>query len=292
MATVVGIKFKNSGKLYYFSPGEEIFSVGDGVITETARGVEYGFITQANKEVPDTAVVAPLKPILRKATEKDTKQYEDNLARREHAIAVANEKVEKYQLKMKVVDAEYTFDRSKVIIYFTAEQRIDFRELVKELASVLHLRIELRQIYERDDIKMRGALAACGRPCCCTTFLQDFEKVSIKMAKVQGLSLNPQKISGCCGKLMCCLKYENQYYSECFKKMPKVGSTANTPDGEGNVLSNDMLRQQVKVRVPLADGSYDIKVYPLEQINAREKQSEKEIDEEIPQEVLELEEKE
>lgn len=278
MAMIIGVKFKNTGKVYYFSPKDIEFEVGDGAITETVRGIEYGSVVTANKEVPEKEIVAPLKPVIRKATEKDIQQNEENLARRESLVKTVTEKTHFHNLDMKIVDAEYTFDRSKVIIYFTAEGRIDFRELVKDLASVLHLRIELRQIYERDDIKMRGALASCGRPCCCTTFLQDFEKVSIKMAKVQGLSLNPTKISGCCGKLMCCLKYENEYYTSCYKKMPKVGSTCKTPDGSGNVISNDILRQQVKVRIELPDGSYEFRSYPLEEINAKVKQSEEEIE--------------
>jgi len=164
------------------------------------------------------------------------------------------------------VDAEYTFDRAKIIIYFIAESRIDFRELVKELASVFHLRIELRQIYEREDIKLRGALAPCGRPCCCTTFLQDYEKVSIKMAKIQGLSLSPNKISGYCGKLMCCLRYENQFYQETAKKMPKLNSQVRTPDGVGTVVADDIIREQVKVRIDGEDGAFEIKAYPLSKL--------------------------
>lgn len=273
MAIVIGVKFRNSGKMYYFSPKDTKFCEGDGVITETVRGVEFGTVVMGNKEVPEKDIVAPLKEVLRKATEEDIKQNQENLSRREGMLKTISEKVATHNLAMKIVDAEYTFDRNKIIIYFTAEGRIDFRDLVKDLASVFHLRIEMRQIYERDDIKMRGALATCGRPCCCTTHLQDFEKVSIKMAKVQGLSLNPTKISGCCGKLMCCLKYENDYYNQTYRKMPKVNSTATTPDGEGIVVSNDILRLEVKVRVTLPDGTADIKTYPLAKINAKEVQS-------------------
>lgn len=278
MAMIVGVRFKNSGKTYYFSPKNIIFKEGDGVITETVRGVEYGIISIPNKDVAEKDVVAPLKEVIRKATEEDTLQNDENLKRKQELIKTVIEKVALHKLVMKIVDAEYTFDRNKIIIYFTAEGRIDFRELVKDLAAIFHLRIELRQIYERDDIKMRGALAACGRPCCCTTHLQDFEKVSIKMAKLQGLSLNPNKISGCCGKLMCCLKYENDYYAKTYKLMPKVNSTATTPDGEGTVLSNDILRLEVKMKVNLPDGSYDIKVYPLDKINCKEVQDDNEID--------------
>ena len=179
---------------------------------------------------------------------------------------------------MKLVDAEYTFDRSKLIFYFTADGRVDFRELVRTLASIFKVRIELRQIYERDDTKMRGALAACGRPCCCTTHLPDFEKVSIKMAKIQGLSLNPQKISGVCGRLLCCLKYENDYYSEVYKQMPKVGSKVHTADGDGVVESNDLIKQTSRVRVLTKDGSYDVKTYKLEELQTTAKQTEPEGD--------------
>lgn len=280
MATVIGVQFKNTGKLYYFSPKDIIFEEGDGVITETVRGVEFGKVAMANKEVADSEIIAPLKEVIRKATQEDIKKHEENLSKRDYLVKVAMEKSNLHNLNMKVVDAEYTFDRQKIIIYFTAEGRVDFRELVKDLASVFHMRIELRQIYERDDIKMRGALATCGRPCCCATFLQDFEKVSIKMAKIQGLSLNPQKISGCCGKLMCCLKYENSYYQDMYKKMPKVNTSATTPDGEGVVINNDILRREVTVRLTSPEGDVEIKKYPLESINAKVKQSEDEIREE------------
>lgn len=285
MAIVIGVKFRNSGKMYYFSPKDINYCEGEGVITETVRGVEFGTVVMPNKEVPEKDIVAPLKEVLRKATEEDIKQNQENLGRREGMLKTIAEKVAMHNLAMKIVDAEYTFDRSKIIIYFTAEGRIDFRDLVKDLASVFHLRIEMRQIYERDDIKMRGALAACGRPCCCTTHLQDFEKVSIKMAKLQGLSLNPTKISGCCGKLMCCLKYENDYYNQTYRKMPKVNSTAMTPDGEGIVFSNDILRLEVKVRVTLPDGTFDIRNYPLAKINAKEVQSVEEVDDSGMEEV-------
>ena len=279
MAIVVGVKFKNIGKTYYFSPKDIEFKEGDGVITETVRGVEYGTVVMANKIVDDSEIVQPLKEIIRKASEEDTKRHLENLQQRKELVKIVNEKVKKHGLAMKIVDAEYTFDRNKIIVYFTAEGRIDFRELVKDLASVYHLRIELRQIYERDDIKMRGALGPCGRPCCCATHLQDFEKVSIKMAKIQGLSLNPTKISGCCGKLMCCLKSENDYYKETYSKMPKVNSTVITPDGEGTVLSNDILRLQTKVKINLEDGTADIKTYPLEKINAHQTQKEEDDEE-------------
>jgi len=266
MAIVVGIRYKNSGKTYYFDPKGQQYNEGDNVICETARGLEYGTVVTPNKEVPDKSIVPPLRPVLRRATEEDETRHAENLAKRQYVMKTTQEKVGKHNLDMKIVDAEYTFDRQKIIVYFTADGRVDFRELVKDLASVFHVRIELRQIYERDDIKMRGALAVCGRPCCCTTFLNDYEKVSIKMAKVQGLSLNPQKISGCCGKLMCCLKYENPYYQEIFKRMPKINSAVVTPDGKGLVAGHDLLAQEVKVKFLSEDGTQEIKSYPLEKI--------------------------
>ena len=278
MAVIVGIKFKNTNKVYYFDPKGIEFNEGDGVIVETARGLEYATCTIPNKDVDEKEIVQPLKPVVRKATPEDVKKVEKNRQDKEHALKVIREKVAEMNIDMKLVDAEYTFDRSKLIFYFTAEGRVDFRELVRVLASIFKVRIELRQIYERDDTKMRGALAPCGRPCCCTTHLQDFEKVSIKMAKVQGLSLNPQKISGVCGRLMCCLKYENAYYSEVYKLMPKVGSKVHTPDGEGTVESNDLIKQTARVKVMLKDGSFDVKTYALGDMKISERQSTAEID--------------
>lgn len=278
MAIIVGIKFRSTNKVYYFDPKDIDFQEGDGAIVETARGLEYATVTIANKEVDDKEIVQPLKPVVRKATPDDIKRVEKNLQDKDHALKVIREKVAEMGISMKLVDAEYTFDRTKLIFYFTAEGRVDFRELVRVLASIFKVRIELRQIYERDDTKMRGALAPCGRPCCCTTHLPDFEKVSIKMAKIQGLSLNPQKISGVCGRLMCCLKYENAYYSEVFKLMPKVGSKVRTADGEGTVESNDLIKQTARVKVMLKDGSFDVKTYALEDMKIGERQSTAEID--------------
>ena len=278
MAIIVGIKFRNTNKVYYFDPKGIEFFEGDGVIVETARGLEYATCTIPNKDVDDKEIVQPLKPVVRKATAEDVKKVEKNKQDKEHALKVIRDKVAEMNIDMKLVDAEYTFDRSKLIFYFTAEGRVDFRELVRVLASIFKVRIELRQIYERDDTKMRGALAPCGRPCCCTTHLPDFEKVSIKMAKVQGLSLNPQKISGVCGRLMCCLKYENAYYSEVYKLMPKVGSKVKTPDGEGTVESNDLIKQTARVKVMLKDGSFDVKTYALDDMKIGERQSTAEID--------------
>ena len=278
MAIIVGIKFRSGNKVYYFDPKDVLFDEGDGAIVETARGQEFGTVVLTNKEVEEKDIVQPLKPVVRKATAEDVKKMEKNLADKDHALKVIREKVAEMGLSMKLVDAEYTFDRSKLIFYFTAEGRVDFRELVKVLASIFKVRIELRQIYERDDTKMRGALASCGRPCCCTTHLPDFEKVSIKMAKIQGLSLNPQKISGVCGRLMCCLKYENAYYSEVYKEMPKVGSKVKTPDGEGTVEQNDLIKQTSRVRVLLSNGDYDVRTYKLEDMKIGAKQSTSDID--------------
>ena len=285
MALIVGIKFKGSNKVYYFDPQDIEFAEGDGVIVETARGQEYGTVALPNREVEEKEVVSPLKPVIRKATAEDERQLKKNLADREPALKTIREKAAQLGLGMKLVDAEYTFDRSKLIFYFTADGRVDFRELVRTLASIFKVRIELRQIYERDDAKMRGALAPCGRPCCCTTHLPDFEKVSIKMAKMQGLSLNPQKISGVCGRLLCCLKYENDYYSEVFKKMPKVGSKVHTADGEGVVESNDLIKQTSRVRVLTKDGSYDVKTYALEELKTTARQTEPDdsADEDVPE---------
>jgi len=278
MPEIIGIKFRTGNKIYFYDPQGEKFNEGDGVVVETPRGMEYAVTITPNKDVDDSQIVQPLKPILRKATEEDTKAYEKNCEDREHALEVIRAKVQEADMSMKIVDAEYILDRSKLIFYFTADGRVDFRELVRALASVFKVRIELRQIYERDDAKMRGALAACGRECCCSSHLPDFEKVSIKMAKLQGLSLNPQKISGVCGRLMCCLKYENAYYSEVYKQMPKVGSSVQTPDGTGTVESNDLIKQTSRVKVAMKDGTFDVKTYNLEELNIGERQSTDEID--------------
>lgn len=278
MPEIIGIKFKNSNKVYYFSPNSIAFEDGDGAIVETARGLEFATVTIANKDVDEKEIVQPLKPVQRKATDEDFERLQKNAEDKVEALKIIREKVTEMKLNMKLVDAEYTFDRSKLIFYFTAEGRVDFRELVRVLASIFKIRIELRQIYERDDTKMRGALAPCGRACCCTTHLPDFEKVSIKMAKVQGLSLNPQKISGVCGRLMCCLKYENAYYSETYKLMPKVGSKVKTPDGEGTVESNDLIKQTSRVKVMLKDGTFDVRTYGLDNMSIGEKQSTADID--------------
>lgn len=271
MPVIIGVKFKNNCKIYYFDPAEEIFAEGDSVVVDTAIGLELGTVAQPNSEVEQSAVTGELKKVLRKATEKDIAQAARMESQTARALQIASEKVAARKLNLKLVDAEYSFDGKKVVLFFTADGRIDFRDLVKDLASALHARIELRQIYERDDTKKRGALGICGRECCCKAHLPDFEKVSIKMAKVQGLSLNPAKISGVCGKLMCCLKYENDYYSEVFKLMPKVGSRVNTPDGSAIVAANDMIKKVCTCKLFIED-TFVIKKYPLEEINVKEKQ--------------------
>jgi cell fate regulator YaaT (PSP1 superfamily) len=262
MEKIVGIKFKNTGKLYYFAPGKDKYEKDMGVIVETAKGIEYATVVIPYGEVEDDKIVAPLKPIIRIATQKDKEQLKKNEERRAGALKIAEEKAEKNNLEMKFIDCEFTFDGTKVIFFFTADGRVDFRNLVKDLSAVFHLRIELRQVGIRDEIKIMGGIAPCGRECCCSSCMPDFKKVSIKMAKNQGLSLNPGKISGLCGRLMCCLAYENNYYADACKKMPKIGSEVTTPDGKGMVVNVNMLKMQVKVKIEDKDSvsyhDYDV----------------------------------
>lgn len=253
MTSVVGVKFKDAGKLYYFSPGDIHVEAGDNVIVETARGLEFGKVTMGITKVKDSEIVAPLKNIIRIATEKDHKRHEENLAKKEEALRLCQKKIDAHKLEMKLIDVEYTFDNSKVVFYFTADGRIDFRELVKDLAAVFRMRIELRQIGVRDEAKMLGGVGNCGRGLCCNTWLSDFEPVSIKMAKVQNLSLNPSKISGICGRLMCCLKFENEVYTHLKKGMPVVGERIKTPDGIGIVNDVNILENVIKTRLVLDD---------------------------------------
>jgi cell fate regulator YaaT (PSP1 superfamily) len=249
MQKIVGIKFKNGGKLYYFAPGNDKYEKDMGVIVETSKGLEYATVVVPLDDVEDDKIVAPLKPIIRIATQKDLDQIKKNEERKPSAMKLAQEKIEKNNLEMKLIDCEFSFDGTKVIFYFTADGRVDFRNLVKDLSAVFHLRIELRQIGIRDEIKLIGGLAPCGRECCCKSCMPDLKKVSIKMAKNQGLSLNPSKISGLCGRLMCCLAYENNYYSEACKKVPKVGSEVTTPEGKATVINVNMLKMEVKVKM-------------------------------------------
>lgn len=246
---IVGVNFREAGKIYYFSPEGLSLSVGERVIVETSRGVELGTVKVANKTISSQEIVTPLKPITRAATAADIAHYEKNRAAEEDAIAVCQKKVEAHGLGMKLVGAEYTFDNSKLIFYFTCESRVDFRELVRDLASTFRTRIELRQIGIRDEAKMLGGLGVCGRKLCCANFLSDFVQVSIKMAKEQNFSLNSSKVSGACGRLMCCLRYEHETYEEAIKQTPPNGSVVKTPEGEGVVVETKPLAAQIKVRL-------------------------------------------
>ena len=263
MAKIVGVKFKNTSKIYYFAPTEEEYAENSGVVVETAKGLEYGVVAFGVKEVDDKDCVLPLKPIIRKANKRDMENMKRNEARVPEALKIAEEKVRERKLKMKLVGCEYSFDGKKVVFYFTADGRVDFRELVKDLASVFRIRIELRQVGIRDETKLIGGLAPCGRPCCCGSCMPDFRKVSIKMAKTQGLSLNPSKITGLCSRLMCCLEYESEYYGDAYKKMPKLGGKVTTPEGEGVVVSNNMLKLISKVKIVKNDGSEVYKDFPV-----------------------------
>ncbi|MGG1572735.1 PSP1 domain-containing protein [Fictibacillus sp. NRS-1165] len=250
MYEVVGVRFKKAGKIYYFDPGDLDIIKDTFVIVETARGIEYGKVVIDKKQVGENDVVLPLKKVVRTANEKDMLAVDENKKAAQNAFELCTEKITEHKLDMKLVDVEYTFDRNKVIFYFTADGRIDFRELVKDLASIFRTRIELRQIGVRDEAKMLGGIGPCGRMLCCSTFLGDFEPVSIKMAKDQNLSLNPAKISGLCGRLMCCLKYENDYYEEVKRELPDVGEQIATPHGRGRVVGLNMLEKLVQVELP------------------------------------------
>ena len=255
MVKVAGVRFKTAGKVYYFDPDQIEVKTGDNVIVETARGMEFGTVTMDIAEVEESDIVAPLKKIIRIADEDDKKQHIENVKKKERAMKLCQEKVDKHGLVMKLIDVEYTFDNSKIVFYFTADGRVDFRELVKDLAGVFKMRIELRQIGVRDEAKMLGGIGSCGRALCCHSWLSDFEPVSIKMAKVQNLSLNPSKISGICGRLMCCLKFENEVYTQLKKGMPTVGERVKTPDGMAIVTDINILENIVKTRLILEEGS-------------------------------------
>lgn len=283
MVKIVGIKFKNGGKVYYFAPGKDRYEKGMGVIVETANGLEYGNVAIPFAEVADDEVVSPLKPVVRIANKRDEEQVKRNEEKRADAIAAAKQKVEARGLEMKIVGCEFAFEGNKVTFYFTADGRVDFRELIKDLSSLFRMRIELRQIGIRDEIKLMGGIAPCGRECCCASCMPDFNKVSIKMAKNQGLSLNPGKISGLCGRLMCCLAYENDYYAEACKNIPKLGSEVETPEGKGNVINVNMLKMEVKVKIEQKDAvTYrDFKVSDIKfRRGGKEKQEESKEDKE------------
>jgi cell fate regulator YaaT (PSP1 superfamily) len=257
MQSIVGVCFKKAGKVYFFDPMGYELNCDDHVIVETIRGLEFGTVKGCVREVSDSEIVAPLKKVIRIATESDIKQHEENLKKKEQALTLCQEKVNKHNLEMKLIDVEYTFDNNKVIFYFTADGRVDFRGLVKDLAGVFKMRIELRQIGVRDEAKMLGGIGSCGRSLCCNSWLPDFEPVSIKMAKVQSLSLNPTKISGTCGRLMCCLKYENDNYTAFRKGMPDVGDRISTRDGIALVLDSNILMNQIKTRLILEEKTHD-----------------------------------
>lgn len=266
MIKVIGVRFRTAGKVYFFDPGKLEIKQGDHVIVETARGIEYGTVIGAPREVEADKVIQPLKSVLRIANQKDDEQEASNRQKEKDAFKICLEKIKKHGLQMKLIDAEYTFDNNKVLFYFTADGRIDFRELVKDLASVFKTRIELRQIGVRDETKILGGIGICGRPLCCHTHLSEFAPVSIKMAKEQNLSLNPTKISGVCGRLMCCLKNEEETYEELNKKLPNVGDYVTTDDGlKGEVQSVNVLRQLVKVIVDVGDEK-EIQEYRADQL--------------------------
>lgn len=249
MTYVIGVRFKDVGKVYYFDPNGLELNVGDNVIVETSRGVECGKVAMANKELSDDKVVSPLKKIIRKATEQDIETVSENRKKEKKAFEICEQKIRQHNLQMKLVNVEYTFDNNKILFYFTADGRVDFRELVKDLAYVFRTRIELRQIGVRDEAKMLGGLGICGRPFCCNTFLGEFQPVSIKMAKEQGMSLNPVKISGTCGRLMCCLKYEQDVYTKLLKSTPKIGAIVDTPDGKGHVIDMNLITGKLTVQL-------------------------------------------
>jgi len=301
MVKVAGIRFKKAGKVYHFDPGGFEVEAGEHVIVETARGLEFGTVVTGIKEIDESHIVAPLKKIIRIADQKDVQQHEENEKRKQRAIEQCQEKVDKHGLVMKLIDVEYTFDNSKIIFYFTAEGRVDFRELVKDLASIFKMRIELRQIGVRDEAKMVGGIGNCGKGLCCHTWLPEFNPVSIKMAKVQNLSLNPTKISGICGRLMCCLKYENDVYVNLRKGMPDHGERIRTPDGLAVVIESNTLESRIKARLVVEEKTADkpeklsteIYTYNKKQITRINKNTGKEkdnlddivIDEELPEEI-------
>ncbi|ADQ41292.1 PSP1 domain protein [Caldicellulosiruptor acetigenus I77R1B] len=263
MAEVVGVRFKKAGKIYWFDPNNIDLKAGDDVIVETVRGIEMGKVMIEKREVPDEEIVQPLKKVVRKATEEDYKKAQENMEKAARALEICKEKVQKHGLPMKLLHAEYTFDNNKLLFYFTAEGRVDFRELVKDLAAVFRTRIELRQIGVRDDTKFRGGLGPCGREVCCAVHLCEFVPISIKMAKQQGLVLNPAKISGLCGRLMCCLTYEQKFYEEAMLKLPGIGAIVKTADGIGEVVEVNVLKEKIKVRFEDEMQNVELKEYSV-----------------------------
>lgn len=278
MTKVIGVRFRPAGKVYFFAPGKYEIQAGDKVIVETARGVEFGSVVTGIKEVEDEIVNQPLKPVIRIATKDDIRKEEKNREKEKEAFHICLNKIRKHGLEMKLIDAEYTFDNNKVLFYFTADGRIDFRELVKDLASVFRTRIELRQIGVRDETKIRGGIGICGRSLCCHTYLAEFAPVSIKMAKEQNLSLNPTKISGVCGRLMCCLTNEEETYEQLNSRLPGNGDRVTTPEGlKGDVQSVNVLRQLVKVIVTLDNDEKEIREYKASELRFRPKRKKKDV---------------
>lgn len=278
MTKVIGVRFRQAGKVYYFSPGKLHIRKGDKVIVETARGVEFGHVVAGVKEVPDEDIMQPLKSVIRIATDEDKRNEERNREKEKEAFDICLEKIRKHELDMKLINAEYTFYGNKVLFYFTADGRIDFRELVKDLAAVFRTRIELRQIGVRDETKIRGGIGICGRPLCCSTYLSEFAPVSIKMAKEQNLSLNPTKISGVCGRLMCCLTNEEETYEELNSRLPAIGDYVTTRDGlKGEVQSVSVLRQLVKVVVTMDDDEKEIREYRADELRFKPRKKKNDI---------------
>ncbi len=260
MVKVVGVRFKNAGKIYYFDPGELLIDLNQNVIVETARGIEFGLVVVPNRDVDESEIVAPLKKVIRIASQEDATHAEENEKKEKDAYNICMQKINDHKLDMKLIDVEYTFDNNKVLFYFTADGRVDFRELVKDLAAIFKTRIELRQIGVRDESKMMGGIGICGRVLCCNSFLGEFQPVSIKMAKEQSLSLNPTKISGTCGRLMCCLKYEQEAYEDLLGRVPKVGAIVDTPEGQGTVVAVNLLKEILKIKLDAGNDS-DLRVY-------------------------------
>ncbi len=265
MVKVVGVRFKKAGKVYYFDPDQLQIDEGANVIVETARGIEFGEVVIPVREVNDDEIVAPLKKVMRIANEEDVRHASENSRKEKEAFATCLQKIRDHNLEMKLIDVEYTFDNNKILFYFTADGRVDFRELVKDLASVFKTRIELRQIGVRDESKMMGGIGICGRVLCCSSYLGEFQPVSIKMAKEQGLSLNPTKISGTCGRLMCCLKYEQEAYEQIIKRAPKTGAIVETPDGQGVVMETYLIKETVKVKLDKGNDT-DLRAYKFNEI--------------------------
>ena len=289
MKTIVGIRFKKPGKIYFFDPGDIEFKLKDYAIVDTSTGEEYAEVAIANKQVSEERIVAPLRKVIRKATYKDRKHYEENKRKEKEAFKVAENKIKKHKLKMNLTDVEYKFDNSKITFYFTSDGRVDFRELVKDLAAIYKTRIELRQIGVRDEVRRIGGNGVCGRELCCCSFLNNFDAVSIKMAKEQNLSLNPSKISGNCGRLMCCLRYEQEAYEEKLARIPKIGAIVKTEDGEGTVDSIETLKEMIRVKFEDKEDGYYFKKYKASDVKILKNIEKEEMNEEEKENLKELE---